>query len=112
MRTLVLDGEEYILRCDLNVIDEIERKYVSVDACRTIAAAGVAGSAGAVKFLAAAMINEQFAAAGDKKRVTEEFVGRHLGGFLAPVLTPIFEELADCMTPKNRDGGDGTTTSV
>ena len=100
MRTLVLDGEEYILRCDLNVIDEIERKYVSVDACRTIAAAGVAGSAGAVKFLAAAMINEQFAAAGDKTRVTEEFVGRHLG------------ELADCMTPKNRDGADGTTTSM
>ena len=46
MRTLVLDGEEDILRCDLNVIDEIERKFVSVEACKTIAAAGVAGAGG------------------------------------------------------------------
>ena len=69
-------------------------------------------SAAAVKFLAAAMINEHFAAVGDRERVTEEFVGRNLGGFLAPVLAPIFEELADCMTPKNRDGADETAVTA
>ena len=112
MNTLTLGDREYILRCDLNVIDEIERKYLSVDAARSIAAAGAGGSASAVKFLAAAMINEHFAAVGDRERVTEEFVGRNLGGFLAPVLAPIFEELADCMTPKNRDGAEETTVTA
>lgn len=97
MNTLTLGGKEYILRCDLNVIDQIERRFASVDACRKIAMAGALGSAAAVKFLTAEMINEAFAAAGDSSRVTEEQVGRELGGNLAPILTVLFRELADCM---------------
>ena len=97
MNTLTLGGEEYVLRCDLNVIDKIERNFVSVDACRKLAAAGITGSAAAVKMLAAEMINEAFAAAGNPRRVTEEQVGRELGGNLAPVLAVLFRELADCM---------------
>lgn len=97
MNTLKLGGVEYILRCDLNVIDQIERNFVSVDACRKIAASGSVGSAAAVKFLAAAMINEQFEAAGDTQRVTENMIGQHLGGNIAPVLTVLFAELTDCL---------------
>ena len=97
MNTLKLGGTEYALRCDLNVIDQIERRFASVDACRKIAAAGAIGSAAATKFLAAEMINEAFAAAGDTCRVTEEKVGRELGGNVAPVLAVLFRELADCM---------------
>lgn len=97
MNTLRLGDEEYILRCDLNVIDKIERRYTSVDVCRKLAAAGAVGSAAAVKFLCAEMINEHFEAAGDAKRVTEEEVGRALGGNVVPVLTVLFHELADCM---------------
>jgi hypothetical protein len=97
MHTLTLNGTEYVLRCDLNVIDKIERRFVSVDACRKIAMAGAVGSAAATKFLCAEMINEHFAAAGDPKRVTEEEIGRALGGNIAPVLAEIFGELADCL---------------
>ena len=97
MNTLTLGGEEFILRCDLNVIDKIERNFASVDACRKIAAAGAVGSAAATKFLAAEMINEAFAAAGDSRRVTEEEVGRELGGNVAPVLAVLFRELSECL---------------
>ena len=102
MNTLKLGDTEYILRCDLNVIDRIEREYVSVDACQKIAAAGAVRSAAAVKFLAAAMINEHFEAAGDTRRVTEEEVGRGLGGNIAPVLTVLFRELTDCMSATSK----------
>ena len=102
MNVLKLGESEYILRCDLNVIDRIEREYVSVDAFQKIAAAGAVRSAAAVKFLAAAMINEHFEAAGDTRRVTEEEVGRGLGGNIAPVLTVLFRELTDCMSATSK----------
>lgn len=102
MNTLTLGGEEFILRCDLNVIDKIERSFVSVDACRKIAASGSVGSAAAVKLLAAEMINEHFAVAGEGRRVTEDWIGAQLGGNITPILTVIFRELADCMSASGK----------
>ena len=32
MNTITLEGREYILRCDLNVVEMIEEKYGSIDA--------------------------------------------------------------------------------
>lgn len=102
MNTLKIGETEYILRCDLNVIAEIEREYMSVETCQKLASAGAVRSAACVKFLAAAMINEHFAAAGDSKRVTEEEIGRALGGNIAPVLTVLFRELTDCMSTTSK----------
>lgn len=98
MNTLTLGGEEYILRCDLNVIEKIERNYASVDTCQKIASAGAVGSAATIKFLCAEMINEEFAATGETKRVTEDWVGQKLGGAVTPVLTALFRELTECMS--------------
>ena len=32
MNTITLEGREYILRCDLNVVEKIEARYGSIDA--------------------------------------------------------------------------------
>jgi hypothetical protein len=67
-----------------------------------MASAGAIRSAACVKFLAAAMINEHFEAAGEKTRITEDEVGRALGGNIAPVLTILFRELTDCMSATSK----------
>lgn len=73
MHTVTIDGKEYILRCDLNVVEQIEEKLGSLDEARR-----KSGSANVLKFLLAAMINEHFNYTGSPERITENFVGTHM----------------------------------
>ena len=73
MHTITLEGKEYILRCDLNVAEQIEERFGSLGELQKNS-----GSASALKFLTAAMINEHYKYTGSSERVTEEFVGARL----------------------------------
>lgn len=72
MHEIVIGGIPHGIRCDMNVIEEIEDHFGSIDGItekRTIKAA---------KFLAAAMINEQNYFAHSPERVTPEWVGAQM----------------------------------
>lgn len=96
MYTIILDGKEYILRCDLNVIEKIEEKYGDLNG-----AMEKQGSISCTKFLAAEMINEHFYYTGVPDRVTEEFVGARLTtADLGIVVTTVLSCLMDCVCKK------------
>lgn len=97
MHTVTLDGKEYILRCDLNVAEQIEEKYGSLTGLQK-----QNGSAAALKFLTAAMINENYKYTGSPDRVTEDFVGARLTmADRVPVMNTVLECLGESITPKN-----------
>lgn len=97
MRTITLEGHEYILRCDLNAVEEIEHKYGSI---------GVVyeknNEISCVKFLTALMINEHFYAIGSAERITEGKVGTLMtAADIIPVMREVLGALTECVTPKN-----------
>lgn len=97
MHTVTLDGKEYILRCDLNVAEQIEEKYGSLTGLRK-----QNGSAAVLKFLTAAMINEHYKYTGSPDRVTEDFVGARLTmADRVPVMNTVLVCLGESITPKN-----------
>lgn len=97
MHTVTLDGKEYILRCDLNVAEQIEEKYGSLTGLQK-----QNGSAAALKFLTAAMINEHYKYTGSPDRVTEDFVGARLTmADRLPVMNTVLACLGESITPKN-----------
>lgn len=97
MHTITLDGREYILRCDLNVIEEIEKKYGSIGVVYE-----KSGEISCVKFLVAVMINEHFYAIGSAERVTEGRVGVFMtAADMIPVMRVVLNALGECVTPKN-----------
>lgn len=97
MHTVTLEGKEYILRCDLNVAEQIEEKYGSLTGLQK-----QNGSAAALKFLTAAMINEHYKYTGSPDRVTEDFVGARLTmADRVPVMNTVLACLGESITPKN-----------
>ena len=105
MITIKMDGEEFGLRCDLNVIEEIEDKYGSIGALyRSIAKPEV------IKWLVSAMINEERASRSVPERMTPEEVGRRmLSTDVVEAMTPVIEALNACCVPKNAESGERTT---
>lgn len=97
MNTITLEGREYILRCDLNVVELIEEKYGSIDAVYE-----KTGEIPCVRFLVAAMVNEHFYFTRSPERITETMAGALMtSGDLMPVMRAVLSELRDCVTPKN-----------
>lgn len=97
MHTVTLEGKEYILRCDLNVAEQIEEKFGSLGELQKNS-----GSAAALKFLTAAMINEQYKYTGSSERVTEDFVGARLTlADRVPVMNAVLACLGGSIAPKN-----------
>ena len=97
MHTVTLDWKEYTLRCDLNVAEQIEEKYGSLGGLQK-----QNGSASALKFLTAAMINEHYKYTGSPDRVTEDFVGARLTmADRVPVMNAVLACLGESITPKN-----------
>lgn len=68
-KTVIINGTEYTLRCDLNVIEKIEEEYGTV--AELIQKVDVK----AVKFLVAVMINEHYYYIGDNRRITADKIG-------------------------------------
>ena len=97
MNTITLEGKEYILRCDLNVVEMIENRYGSIEAVY-----GRTGEIACVKFLVAAMVNEHFYAVKSPERITETGIGALMtSGDMLPVMRAVLAEISDCVTPKN-----------
>ena len=97
MNTITLDGREYILRCELNVIELIEARYGSIGAVYE-----KSGEISCIKFLAAAMINENFYAIGSPERITEGMIGAKMtAADIVPVMREMIAALTECVSPKN-----------
>ena len=97
MHTIILEGKEYILRCDLNVVEAIEAKYGGIEAVY-----GRAGEISVVKYLVSAMINEHYYAVQSPVRLTENRVGMLMTeADVLPVMREVLAELSDCVAPKN-----------
>ena len=96
MYTITLDGKEYILRCDLNVIEKIEEKYGTI-----MSLMEKQGNISSTKFLVAEMINEHFYYVNVPDRVTEDFVGARLSAIdLEQVVSTMLSCLMDCVCKK------------
>ena len=97
MRKIVMGGESYGIRCDLNVLEAIEEKYGSIDAItkeRSITSA---------KFLIAEMINEQNRDTNNPERFTPEEVGARLTFPEYREAWPeILAEFLDCVIVKKK----------
>ncbi len=97
MNTITLEGREYMLRCDLNVVELIEERYGSIDAVYE-----KTGEISCVRFLVAAMVNENFYFTRSPERLTETMAGALMrSGDMMPVMRSVLAELRDCVTPKN-----------
>lgn len=97
MDTVILDGHEYIIRCDLNVIEKIEEKYGTFSEMVSHQT-----DIGCIKFLLAEMINEHLYYTGSHERVTENFVGARLNLMEYKSITAtVLKCLTDCISPKN-----------
>ena len=96
MYTLILEGKEYILRCDLNVVEKIEEKYGGLSSMME-----QQGSVACTKFLIAEMINEHYYYIGASERVTDNWVGARLtAAELQGVVNTVISCLADCVCKK------------
>ncbi len=73
-RTVTIGGREYPLRCDLNVLAELEHRYGKLesvtDAIQTLAE---------IREIGALMINEAAWADGRRERVSAQTIGRDAG---------------------------------
>lgn len=96
MHTITLDGHEYILRCDLNVIEKIHAKYGN--SLEEFSKAGAEG----IKTTVAWMINEQNLYTGSRETVTPEWVGaRIMPHELKKIAAGVVSCISDSITPKN-----------
>ena len=97
MNTITLEGREYILRCDLNVVEKIETRYGSIDAMYA-----ETGKIPCVRFLVAEMVNEHFYFVKSPERITETMAGALMtSGDMVAVMRAVLAEISDCVTPKN-----------
>lgn len=95
MHTIRLDEREYILRCDLNVIEKINDQYGDISELNTM-------NISEIKEMVAMMINEHFYYIGSDETVTPKFVGSRIrGGGYKDLCEAIFGELNDCIKSKN-----------
>lgn len=101
MHTVVIDGNEYILRCDLNAYEEILEKYGGVDEAVKIVDEEKENLK-RLKFLSALLVNEHNAYTGDKTRYTET----QMGQMIRPnerntVYKAVLDAITDAFAPKN-----------
>ncbi len=95
MNIIKLDGQEYILRCDLNVLEKIHRKYGNI---ADIDISDIES----IKEITAWMVNEQYYYTGEVKSVTPDFIGsKAQGSDFAGIVNCITKEIIDSMTVKN-----------
>lgn len=107
MITVTLSGQEYELRCDLNVVEKIEERFGTIGALyREITKAKV------VKWLLCEMINEARAANGASERITEDEAGRLCESHeIIPALVPVIGALNECVTSTSKNAESGETTT-
>ena len=97
MQVVLLDGKEYRLRCDINALEELEKKYGSLKAVYE-----AMDTLDGTKEVLAVMVNEQFYYDGNAERVTAGYLGARMTlPELKPVREAIFREFTDCIQPKN-----------
>lgn len=91
MNIIKLDNKEYILRCDINVLEKISAKYGTPD---KLIDSDISG----MKEVAAWMINEHFYYTGKPDTVTPDFIGARLGlaGY-KEACGAVIAELANCL---------------
>jgi len=95
MITVKIEEIEYILRCDLNVIEYLYEKYGDTE---KFFEAGIS----AVKDIAAQMINEHFLYIGSEDRVTPEFISMRINGAeYVSLRNSVIEAINASMTIKN-----------
>ena len=95
MLTIALDGLEYILRCDLNVIEELTARFGDISEID-------AGDIAKIKEAAAIMMNEHYYYIGSDETVTPRFVGSRLQvNEYRMICEAVFGEINDCIVPKN-----------
>lgn len=96
MHTITLDGKEYIIRCDLNVIEKIYGKYNN--SLETFLESGIEG----IKAAVAWMINEHNIYIGNHENVTPEWVGaRIIPHEYSKIAASVIACISDSITPKN-----------
>lgn len=97
MHTVMLDGKEYILRCDLNVVEQVEERIGSLAEVKR-----KSGSASVLKFLLTAMVNEHYNYTGSTERITENFVGTHMTiAERVPAMNAVMACFSESFEPKN-----------
>ena len=106
----VLNGHTYNLRFTLNVIDDVQSHYdIGLSQLADLLQDGKT-QIGAIKFLIAAMVNEDIAcqndATGEKKPyIDERYVGRYLDLRDQAALAAIYASIGPSM-PKRDEGAD------
>ena len=106
IHTIRIGGEEREIRCDLNVLGELQRRYTDwlnalPDAVQTIEE---------LKSIAALMVNEAAIAARSRERVTPQQIGERMTfDELREAQTAVLAAFMDCIWPgKTRKADDGT----
>ena len=95
MHTITLDGREYVLRCDLNVVEKMNEKYGDISEFKACDIADV-------KEAAALMINEHFYYTGSAETVTPNYIGARINaGDYRKLCEAVFGALNEGMTAKN-----------
>ena len=97
MRTIVIEGSEKPLRCDLNVIEAICDHYGSLEAMPQKL------KISDVKYLVAEMVNEHCVFCGIPERITPERVGASLTmADYGDALESVTDSLLDCLCVKKK----------
>ena len=106
IHTIHIGGEEREIRCDLNVLGELQRRYpdwitVLPDAVQTIEE---------LKSITALMVNEAAAVSRSRERVTPQQIGETMTfDELREAQTAVLAAFMDCIWPgKTRKADDGT----
>lgn len=99
MKSITIDGQEYILRCDLNAYEEIVAKYGDLKAATSVTEEDVAEK---VVYLLTTLINEHYLYVGEKNLLTEKKVSMML--FPSDVMRAheaVMGAINDAFAPKN-----------
>ncbi len=99
MKSITIDGQEYILRCDLNAYEEIVAKYGDLKTATSVTEEDVKEK---VVYLLTTLINEHYLYVGEKNFLTEKRVSMML--FPSDVMRAheaVIEAINDAFAPKN-----------
>lgn len=101
MQTVMIGGNEYALRCDLNAYEEILGRYGSIEEAVKVGD-DTAENLQRIKFLTAVFMSEHNAFVGDHKRFTEAEIGRMMvPGEQNAVYRKLIETINEAFAPKN-----------
>lgn len=95
MGSVKIDGREYTLRCDINVLERLSAEYGDIGRTDFTMIS-------VVKFTLAAMINEHNYYTGHGEDVTPEYIGARIAMHEMPSLSAaVIAELRKCVSAKN-----------